>query len=137
MNERIIFLDFDGVVVTRRTHFLDLDPVCMIPLRRIVEATSAFIVISSSWRIGRTVAEFNENLRRFGIIDRVIGMTPNTDLTRGREIELWLERNPTQSFVILDDDADIEPFMEHLVQTAIQDGLTEANADQAISILSS
>jgi len=132
----VIFLDFDGVVTTPRTSFMDLDPICMIPLQRLVNTIQASIVISSSWRVGRQVEEFQTNLERFGLGRSVIGMTPVTNsMSRGQEIRLWLERHSeVTSFVILDDAADIEPFMDRLIQTSIQTGLTEEDVDRAIQL---
>jgi len=133
----IIFLDFDGVVVTHRTQYLDLDPVCMTPLQRIVNTTRASIVISSSWRAGRELQEFQTSLERFGLGRSVIGMTPLTNgMSRGREIQLWLQQHPeVDSFVILDDDADMDNLIDRLVQTEIETGLTEQDADRAIELL--
>ena len=133
---RIVFLDFDGVISTSRTHFMDLDPICMTPLQRIIRETQALIVISSSWRVGRELDEFVHNFERFGLGASVVGMTPVTNgTTRGREIQLWLERNPTNVFVIIDDEIwDMSPFENRTVQTRIETGLTEEDADRVIQM---
>ena len=64
-------------------------------------------------------------------------MTPLTNgMSRGREIQLWLQQHPeVDSFVILDDDADMDNLIDRLVQTEIETGLTEQDADRAIELL--
>lgn len=58
---------------------------------------------------------------------------------RGSEITMWLNKNSkhfeVESFVILDDDLDMEPHNNRLVQTVEPEGLTMENADQAIKLL--
>jgi len=146
--EKLIFLDFDGVVITQRTKFLRFDPVCMKLLQKIVDETNAFIVISSSWKIGNTFRAIHAMFDGWGMFDRVIGMTPNHagEWVRGEEIDEWL-KNPKlasnklemalESFIILDDDKDMEPHMNRLIQTAWDDGLSEKDVERAIKMLTS
>ena len=113
MRRRIIFLDIDGVLNTMRFMREANNPFVMNPasvalLRRVVEATGALIVISSSWRHG---ADWEE---RIHIVfanagwdnPPIIGRTPEPDINcgRGREIATWLESNPANDFVIVDDE---------------------------------
>lgn len=80
--------------------------------------------------------------------DRLIDVTPDfiqrtvegqwQSGHRGTEIGIFLKQHPeVTKFVILDDDTDLEPFLEWHVQTHEPFGLTLENAKQAISILSS
>ena len=136
-HERIIFLDIDGVICTRKTRYRSLDEECVTILKRITDDTDAAIVISSSWKYSHKLNQFQDMLGKFGI-SRVIGVTPNLDgdWVRGQEIEKWIKENPsTKSFVILDDDSDMEPLMERLVQTDCEFGLTDKDADKAIDML--
>ncbi len=58
--------------------------------------------------------------------------------TRGAEIAKWLgdyERHKIQSFVILDDDKDMDSLSIRLVQTQGHVGLTMADAERAIAML--
>jgi hypothetical protein len=80
----------------------------------------------------------------FGLFGKVIDVTPMLpgDFVRGREIEQWLngphpKSFDIKSFVIIDDDRDMEPFMDRLVQTDTHKGLTKETADQAILLLTS
>jgi hypothetical protein len=109
-------------------------------LNRITTVTGASIVISSSWRRGAIPF-----LRRWGVLGDIIGATPRFDYehTRGQEIAAWLESfakcpgtPEITSLVILDDDADMAPFMDRLVQTShYERGLTAEHAERAIELL--
>lgn len=64
--------------------------------------------------------------------------TPIHSGYRGNEIDLWLaswQGEAIESFVILDDDDDMEPFMDNLVQTSFADGLQQKHIDTAVEIL--
>jgi hypothetical protein len=57
---------------------------------------------------------------------------------RGGEIDAWLKNWPgdnIESFVILDDDADIAPHLDRHVQTDFADGLQDRHVEQALAIL--
>ena len=140
--EKIIFLDFDGVIITPRTEFLHFDPICMEHLKHIIDETNAFIVISSTWKIGTPFIELKAMFEPFGMFQRVLGTTPNIDgdFVRGREIDTWLnsihaKRFDIKNFIILDDDSDMEPHMNRLIQTNTQEGLTEDIAKNCIELL--
>jgi len=42
---------------------------------------------------------------------------------------------PVESFVIIDDDSDMKPFMDKLVQTSFNKGLQQKYVDKAIQLL--
>jgi hypothetical protein len=55
---------------------------------------------------------------------------------RGREIQAYLNNAAgVESFVIIDDDDDMEHLKPHLILTPFEIGLTEADADRAIAML--
>jgi len=140
MEIRVVFLDIDGVLNnpnTRRGSILSLDPVCIANLNRITRETGARIVVSSTWR---RFDGINDILGHRGIIAEIIGITPDLDRDRGSEIAEWL-RYSTRFFdvsgvVILDDDNDMGRLSDHLVQTDPVIGLSDADADRAVQILS-
>jgi len=144
--EKIIFLDFDGVIITPRTKFLKFDPICIELLQELVNRSGAFIVVSSSWRIGNTFRAMRAMFDGFDLFDKVIGMTPVQvgDWKRGLEIDEWL-KNPMlasgeleldlKGFVILDDDSDMKPHMDKLVQSEWDGGLTKELVEEAIKVL--
>jgi HAD domain in Swiss Army Knife RNA repair proteins len=151
---KIVFLDFDGVLNSETwarnggvvNGLWTLDPEAVRRLQRIIDATGAYIVVSSSWRHGHTLDELRTILRDAGLTDpptarydlrswTVLDVTPDSlDGFRAREIRRWLDRNPAHQFVVLDDshDADIDG---HFVQTTWPHGLQDEHVDRAIEIL--
>jgi hypothetical protein len=135
-------------------------PIHTKPLNRIIKETGARIVISSTWRHSFSVIGLWRLLYAGGLRNsHVIDMTPTLNgQPRGEEIQAWLDMQqkrvdgyedekswmynpdftePVESFVILDDDADMTHLSEFLVHTDGQVGLTEEDADKAIAILNS
>lgn len=147
---KVIFLDIDGVLVTLRSFAMGrsglhakADPDTVAALNTIIEATGASIVISSTWRLGRGgVGRMRDTLKLWGCTGKVVDRTPDLPRPRerGDEIQQWLDRREAQrgdveSFVILDDDADMAHLMPLLVQTEFERGLTTEHAEVAIRIL--
>src|SRR5712692_10452999 len=64
VTRRVIFLDIDGVLapIRRWDRYGDLDPACIQRLNEIVEGGDADVVVSSTWRHGKTVAELQKLL---------------------------------------------------------------------------
>lgn len=144
---KIIFCDIDGVLNNvncyrnprRSCSHVPADPMCVAALNHIIEATDARIVISSAWRY-EGLAFCREKFNEWGVLTSVIGITPCLSGERGLEISEWLNLHDggylePSSFVILDADSDMSPFMDRLVQTSFQTGLTMADAERAIAIL--
>lgn len=124
---KIIFLDFDGVLNSvdsaiafwcmdknKHPHEDRLDAVSVGLIRHLCEETDAKIVISSVWRLGRTVQDFVDIFKLYGwdnapVIDRTASLsrTQMSGDRRGREIQLWLDQHPVDSYVIFDDDSDM------------------------------
>lgn len=179
---KIIFLDIDGVLNSvdwqpRRpkakatTYELAawmrmIDPAAVARLQRVVDATGARVVVSSSWRTMLTLWEIQACLAEGGFRGELLGVTPDlsqahagspivTAPARWVEIAHWLEqahyfggdqggRRGVESYVILDDDdvlgCDVPGYVEggrlmtH-VRTDFRVGLTDADADRAVAIL--
>lgn len=159
---KVIFLDIDGVLNLIpqdwdkfggifNQHFVN-------NLGKIIDATEAKIVISSTWRLSGL--KTMQDMWAFrGLPGEVIDITPtayyHTDLKisenenpmRGHEIRLWLENNPpVENYVILDDDTDIlsEQMNNFVITSGNEDhkdcidigyGLTNICTDKAIKIL--
>ncbi len=133
IQEPIIFLDIDGVLNSELWYISDLcqsmpsrssiddfdddfDPKAISLINGLIKGTKAKVVISSTWRKGRTVEELQKLLNEVGFIGEVIGKTPcidndsNSSTPRGVEIQQYLkdEGYPWyfSKYVIIDDDSD-------------------------------
>lgn len=128
----VIFLDIDGVLnsqlfylrqretgIARRsgTDQENLDEVAVGFLNELTKF-GAQVVISSTWRKGRTVAELQSMLNEAGFIGTVIDKTGtgSGDSLRGNEILTWIKQNEKtvgaryyeyHRYVILDDNSDM------------------------------
>lgn len=146
---KVIVLDIDGVLVNRDWYIAGGErakaaPECVRALNRIIDATGASIVVSTSRRRNKSFAEVVDMIYSYGVIGEVVGMTPVLDVqnirvygavSRETEIRAWLDSHGwPEAFVILDDDNDVG-FPDRHVRTKFDAGLTEADADRAIEIL--
>jgi hypothetical protein len=148
---RIIFLDLDGVMNNegsfKGAKMDPIDPHAIKLLNELVRDTDSCIVISSAWRIGNPLHLIQVMMAGVGFEfpERIIGATMDiSDKTnggiwvtknRGQEIALWLNQVDVDSFVILDDDADMDPVMDRLVKTTFDTGLQKEHIEQAKKIL--
>ena len=145
---RVIFLDVDGVLNNGswamemydkgiRTYRDDIlyEP-ALERLKRIVDATNAHIVVSSSWRrIPTAYGHLKDWLEKYGMT--IWDKTPYVGGCRGDDITAWFNRNPGEwSYVILDDEDDMGEHMGHLVQTHFDVGLIDTDVERAMIILS-
>ena len=160
---KIIFLDIDGVLVNRETVCKHVDfegqrlnpfhPDCVKNLNKIIEATGAKIVVSSSWRsdneeVWTSLLFYFTNQ---GVKQRPIDKTPDlshyknenglwTTRQRGEEIKAWLDAHPGQieQFVVIDDSSDMDAVRDNFVhiENGMEKGLESHHAESAILILS-
>jgi HAD domain in Swiss Army Knife RNA repair proteins len=139
VTRRVIFLDIDGVLapIRRWDRYGDLDPACIRVLNEIVAAGGADVVVSSTWRHGKTIAELQDMLQAEGfagcLVDKTRADIPGA--SRGDEIAAWLEEHAVSGYVIIDDHADMGELRTHLVQTHPAHGLQPADASRAIEML--
>ena len=152
---KALFLDFDGVLNSHRylysnrrpanmefkgNEHLMLDPEAVARVNRIIEATGAKVVISSSWRHAWPLERLREILAARAFVGDVIDITPSGSsfgVRRGDEIAQWLDEHPgVTKFVAIDDDADDSLIMKHhLVKTMFAYGLQDHHVEDAISRL--
>ena len=139
MTRRVIFLDIDGVLAPIRQwdHYGDLDPACIQVLNEIVASADVDVVVSSTWRYGKTAAELQEILDAQGFKGCVLDKTPTGErgADRGEEIAAWLAEHAVSGYVIIDDHADMGALHTHLVLTHPAHGLQPADAPRAIELL--
>ena len=108
MKNKIIFLDLDGPLFNDGV-YIENAGYC---LGELVKLTGAKIIITSDWRIGKSLEQVRSRLSRYiGITSQdVIGLTDviyykdSYEIARGAEIDLWLRDHPeVDSYVIIDD----------------------------------
>ena len=157
----IIFLDVDGVLNSLKylNYYCELtntksynginypfDPECLSNLKKIVEATQAKIVVTSTWRKkDSNRMKLLEVLKEYDLDKEVVGWTPvlgtsTVGPTRGHEIYAYLTTmlNWPQNFVILDDaNIYMDDYLPHLIKINGYNGLTEENVKEAITKLCS
>jgi hypothetical protein len=147
---KVLFLDFDGVLNSHKflraaSGGMDrLDPAAVKRLNTIVARSGAKVVISSTWRIKRSLAELRATLAALGFEGEVIDKTPELPsagygdpfLARCEEIQAWISgrSEPLESFAILDD-AYLEAVVQFLVQTELETGLSDEHVAAALEIL--
>lgn len=166
----LIFLDIDGVLNSDKwmrsftqkewderidkfsiTHHLD--PKAVDRLNRIVDGHRDLrVVISSSWRVTRSLDHIKDGLtaRGFKHADKIIGKTGSNgwnlteacgvkaqDHRRGMEIAEWLdEQSPSvDGFVVLDDAYDCHTLGDHWVRTSLKVGLIDSDIARVAAAL--
>jgi hypothetical protein len=136
---RVIFLDIDGVLapIRRWDRYGDLDRACVRTLNAIVARSGADVVVASTWRHGKTIAELQAMLGAAGFTGRVLDKTPvgGPGAQRGDEIGAWLAEHAVGGCVIIDDHADMGALRTHLLQTQPAHGLQRSDVARAIAIL--
>ena len=169
-NRCIIFLGFDGVMCTER-HIEDLrnssmpasdqygdlfDPQSVENLRRIIDATEAAVVITSSWRLqglDRMEALWRDRKMPGVLLDitgqcfkaedylpEIADALAGTEMLvgKGNEIRQWLYENAPEDcrYVIIDCGTDmLERQRPHLIRTDPAVGISRNDVDLAIKIL--
>ena len=151
---RIIFLDIDGVfncnefykeMAERREEWIrtknfppeqeaDICSERMDMMVSLCDKNHVNIVISSTWRLNRSVKEL-QNI--FPMLP-IIGRTPriligNKTVNRGYEIQEWLRYNKMESadYIIIDDDSDMLDEQKNVFfKTTFEKGLTQEICDK-------
>lgn len=155
---KIIFLDIDGVLNSELTEeyfgiYVGIEDSKVELLKQIIDATGAKIVLSSTWRLGRSrfgrLLEgnreyLNEKLAKYGL--EVFSQTEDLSRhgeQRGKEINDWLEKHDdVDGWLVLDDeffwDFNTYGIMPHWINTYFygdRGGLNPEDVDEAIAIL--
>jgi hypothetical protein len=142
----IVFLDIDGVLVTKPFRDRDHSRViankeCVAALNELTRRTEASIVLSSSWRYCG-LEEMRLVLRKWGVSAPLIDMTPDlSEQTEGglwassprwAEILRWLtEKQFTGQMCILDDEPDMAGLRFWHVRTDYGTGFNGAAINEA------
>lgn len=118
-----------------------LSPTCMGHLNRLIKDSNSVVVVTSTWRYGYSILGLQKLLEYRGFNGNVVDITPVTfsgsEKPRGLEIHEWLEaHSEVNRFVILDDDTDLSPHLNHFVHVNKKLGLTDLDVERANEILS-
>jgi hypothetical protein len=160
---KIIFLDFDGVLnheafYNKRQEIgienyppyplCEIDPNSIRTLNFIIKETGAKVVVSSTWRHGRTIEELQHILNYHGFEGEIIDVTPSfrdENILRGNEILKWIKDNEKligkkyydyETYVIFDDDTDMLYWQkDNFIHIDRWVGLTFGDAYNTIKIL--
>lgn len=142
---KAIFLDIDGVL--NGTGFLGkglptICPMAVANLNKVVEATGAAVVITSTWRDKihngqMSIAGFAFLLRTHGLDCEIEGITERDDrLTdRGQQVSKFLRDNRRIEKYVVIDDQDNGLSRHPFVKTDGRYGMSSKDADRCIEIL--
>jgi len=134
---KVIFLDVDGVLNSVKDKFsqtLETSSHLML-LGELVQRTNAEIVLSSSWRgVPSLRRVLDDKLHEVNVV--IASVTRSLPGTRGVEIKDWLTDKNVDSFVILDDDDDMDEMTNtNLVLVNANNGLQRKDIEKALKIL--
>jgi len=136
---KLVFLDVDGVLHEANFAKQAFRSDCMDALALLWRATSAEIILSSTWKetaVGRQAVDKALKRKR---IPAVSGFTENSHTSRGACIQDWVNKNckagATLRWIALDDMDMTRELGDHMVCTNPRIGLTHRDAQRAIAIL--
>lgn len=153
---KVIFLDIDGVLnhdnyygtdeFMLHDRFKPNSQICRDTvqlLNHFIEDTKCKVVITSTWRLGRTITELQKLLDNKGFTGIVVGKTENlsrmhhTIMCRGKEIQKYLNDNPdiTQCVIFEDDMDDMIEVLSHTIFVNPTTGLTQESLVKALDVL--
>ena len=123
MEFRVIFTDIDGVL---NPHWRkEWSKSSILIFNQLCEEYDLKVIISSTWREKHTKEELQKIFEEQGITSEIYDYTPVRGTDRGLEIKEWLEKNPVDNWVIIDDiTRNIEPHIGNVVKIRNWVGLT-------------
>lgn len=132
----IIFTDIDGVLNTINRNEWSTKS-CQL-YEDLCQEFDLKPVIISSWRVKHSIKELQRIFEYQGIFTTIYDTTPIiTSEGRGGEIESWLSNNPTDNYIILDDNTrDIELYgLKNIIKCRSWLGFTTEEYNQCRNIL--
>jgi hypothetical protein len=135
---KFAFLDIDGVMNPGIVHNpLDMGTALMPEhvsvLNHIIAHTGALVVISSAFRLGKSLPDIREEFKKAGFTGEIVGKTPSFG-SRDDEILAFLEKNPAESYVVIDDMTFMGKVAKRHVCT-YPSGLTMEHVQPILSVL--
>ena len=140
MKKPIIFLDIDGVLLDytylhAMRSGMNMNPAKIALLKTLLEETGADIVVSSAWSAEAVKKQLTKH-RCYP--ERILGHTPRISISsrRDREILAWLEANPTNKWITLEDELfDMGEVLDHVIHIDSEIGLTPEDCEKAKAML--
>lgn len=129
-----IFLDIDGVLalpqnkLSDKHESLEFDLKCVEVLKNICEKYSARIVVTSSWRINKSIEQLKEIFSHYNldeyIEDKLVDSVDYTEREMG--IKNYIISNRINNYIVIDD-MPLPNLRNNLIQTKIRTGLKFIN----------
>lgn len=142
--DKFIFLDFDGVLSSSKSKWCLQDEKIEL-VKKVVDATNAKIIITSTWRLFAPTIEMvidtfvSKDIRKDlceWLKTVVIGVTSDDGNTRGEEIQNYIDKHGVVDYVIIDDTMDfLDNQLFNFVQTDFAEGITDREVNLAIQVL--
>lgn len=151
MDKPVLILDLDGVLITTSPWKADeiaedgyskFNPECVSNLNTLLSKANFEIWLSSTRRTVKSLEEFNSIFENREIQTSITGFLPEYAKAKSRreEIELFLNENDFDKYLILDDDKslnDLTPdIKKNLVQTELLTGFDSTKLDAALEAIS-
>lgn len=142
--DKIIFLDFDGVLVPydsedERDYFGTIfNNQCVESLHNIIIQTKAKIVVISSWTNYLSLIKLKLMWKYRKMPGMIVGRIKNDSVDRSAKIDTWLRKNPTNNYIIIDDMGACQFGLLHrfhIVQPKTRVGLSKKESILAIEKL--
>ena len=142
---KVVFLDFDGVLLplpVDGSYDPNLAPSteAVNNLNILIQLSEAAVVVTSAWRVGRSVQELQSLLSswgyKFGVYDKI---RTDSDEDRGINISNWIFAQDAPNlvkFAVIDDDAtDLAKLAKYLVMPKPDVGLQFHDVKEVLRIL--
>lgn len=134
---RYVFTDIDGVLNPNFSKKWSKKSIAV--YNHICKEFNLLPVITSTWRINHTIDELQKIFTDQGIDVKIYDYTPHMDQQyRYLEILKWLESNPCEFYIVLDDRAhELNGYVDNFVKCRSWMGLTEDEYKEIKNIINS
>lgn len=110
-------------------------------LHRLQREEKVKFVISSTWRLGKSIEDLRDLFGLKGLSISIIDKTSEKhDMKRGEQIALWLSENKVKKYIIIDDECQYDIIQTHpnnCIETNFYTGFDDEKYDEAVKLLKS